>query len=93
MKIYYEILDLSAFGTDIIYRGDDTWRRVHKIKFASKEFGKNLEVQKWCFNTFGPAGLKFDTMEIRWIDRCVDNQVVFKNESDVSMFMLKWATA
>ena len=49
---------------------------------------EHKEIREWCEQRFGPGGRK-----MRWRFGWTDNQSTyyFKNGSDASMFVLKWA--
>jgi hypothetical protein len=82
MKVYRDVKDEI-----------DGFARHHAVYFrATKEQSEN-EINRWCFEAFGPPGFISNTHTIRW-DRNnfgTDMSYTFRDESDVAMFMLRWA--
>ena len=49
------------------------------------------EIQKWCFEVYGPSGIAVDRWTARWFDDLQWNQVIFTKEKDFTMFLLRWS--
>lgn len=60
--------------------------------FRKQDPKKIKEIREWCYNTYGPPGLRIETDEIRWQDDVVNGEVVFDRASDLELFLLKWHT-
>lgn len=43
------------------------------------------EIKQWCYNTYGHPGY-----DVGWMDMIVYGEVIFKRESDLNLFLLKW---
>ena len=44
---------------------------------------QEMQLRKWCLKTYGPPG-------IRWEDNIMLGEIVFVNESDLTLFLLRW---
>jgi len=49
------------------------------------------EIAVWCRQTYGMPGFNFDDIDMRWRDQLYDGAVYFRDESDMELFVLKWA--
>lgn len=71
-------------------------RPVHGARYYCVEpIGGNwLEMEKWCFATFGEPGDIWDTHDFVWPEtaRWLKNnrKFWFRNESDRTLFVMKW---
>lgn len=48
------------------------------------------EIREWCINTFGKSGWREDLERNRWLDDIENNEIVFVDESDFTVFLLRW---
>ena len=48
-------------------------------------------ITRWCYKTFGPAGLPKGATETRWKDSIRFGEIYFKHKQDLEWFVLKWA--
>lgn len=60
--------------------------------FKAPESGE--EMWSWCRETYGPAGIaestRADTTH-RWINVIAFGEVHFRNERDLTLFLLRWS--
>lgn len=54
--------------------------------FAVGMFSQELinEIKQWCSTTYGEAGK-------RWRDDIHNGEVLFRDETDVTLFLLRWS--
>jgi hypothetical protein len=63
----------------------NAWSKLHS-KF-------HKEIETWCWKSFGPANW-WDTnnnLSPRWIDDLLWGEICFRDEKDVTMFILRWS--
>lgn len=67
--------------------------RANLYKFGNEEWGNNRhynEIQKWCRNTFSDGTWSSRLFVHSGTDKVGVKQFVFKNQRDLTMFILKW---
>ena len=54
---------------------------------AFSNSAQNLdEIKDWCYNTYGESNY-----DAGWIDLIKHGEVVFKRDSDLNLFLLRWS--
>jgi hypothetical protein len=48
------------------------------------------ELQRWCYETYGPPGFRVNTHDMRWKDAIKYGEIEFEREADLMLFLLKW---
>lgn len=67
----------------------DTW---YVAAFKAKQ-QQRPEITRWCYQTYGEPGYRYDTAEIRWKDSIQYGEIHFSRESDLEWFVLRWSCA
>lgn len=62
--------------------GEYHWVTPKMLKSETIKPKTNEEIKDWCMNQFGKTGHK-------WFEK--DNTYYFKNEEDMTMFVLRWS--
>ena len=66
------------------YQDTATTRHVASFNSGITKLGWAYDMHKWCVQTFGPEG-------VRWSDQINYGEVIFTNESDLALFLLRWS--
>jgi len=61
------------------------------VKFPLPDLGLLRELRDWCTDTYGPQGHTVDRWAARWEDNLGFGVVTFKQEADLTMFLLRWS--
>ena len=67
------------------------WNRGYVVAAFSASEALKLEIKKWCWQTYGSPGHQHLTAETRWLDNVKDGEVLFNNQEDLTLFVLKWS--
>lgn len=47
-------------------------------------------IKEWCYNTYGEPSILYGP-DARWYDGIQFGEILFKNERDLTLFLLKWS--
>lgn len=74
----------------IIHYYKPTYKNYIVAAFPMQNVDTQLEMRKWCTQTFGPAGYLIDKDIVRWTDEIGFGEIRFNKDSDLAMFLLRW---
>jgi hypothetical protein len=61
----------------------------HVVSFLSFRLIDNIK--EWCYNTYGEPGIPTNTTS-RWYDSIKYGEILFRDERDVTLFLLRWSS-
>lgn len=66
-----------------VYPATQHYAHPWAVAFETPKFSQLKSMQDWCVETYG-------TDPTRWCDNIRWGEVRFRNEADVTLFVLKW---
>lgn len=78
------MINLSHYIKEYDYRPP-----VYVAIFRTITLEESFAIKNWCIQTYGQSGLRAD-YKVRWYDHTLSGQVEFHDESDLTMFLLRW---
>lgn len=66
-----------------VYQTSQYHRHRWTVAFETPKFSELKSIQNWCVETYG-------TDQARWFDHIRWGEVYFRDEADVTLFVMKW---